>query len=221
MERDQQSNEGGITCVGARDLISAATDDEATRSELARLGVHLEHCAECAAHADRVAALTRRVRVRGTGVDDALVMRVVNRSRPPRLGRGSWLRPALAWCGVVIAFQSLQPLILGEVDGVSSHVARHIGAGGVALAIGLLFAAWKPQRAFGLLPLVGALTVTTLVATVLDTIVGQRSPMAESVHLAELVGMLLLWLVAGSPGWERALGTLGVRPHMSRRTDGV
>jgi hypothetical protein len=125
----------------------------------------------------------------------------MSRSRPPRLGRGAWLRPALTWCAIVIAVQAVPPLVFGEIDGVSTHVARHVGAGGLALAIGLAFAAWKPHRAFGLLPLVGALTATTLAATVLDTFSGDRSPKAESVHIAELVGMFLLWLVAGSPGW--------------------
>ena len=59
------------------------------------------------------------------------------------------MRPALAWCGVVIGAQSMRPLLLGEADGAPTHVARHVGAAGLALAIGFVFAALRPRRAAG------------------------------------------------------------------------
>lgn len=113
------------------------------------------------------------------------------------------MRPALAWVGVVVAIQSVQPLLFGALDGAPTHVARHVGASALALAIGFGYAAWRPTRAFGLVPLVAALFAATVVASVLDTISGTRSALAESVHIAELIGMVLLWSVAGAPGWER------------------
>ena len=127
------------------------------------------------------------------------------------------MRPALAWCGLVIAVLSLRPLILAEIDGVPTHIARHVGASSLALAVGLLYAAWRPHRAFGLLPLVGALLATTLLSAVLDTVDGSQSVVAEAVHIIEMIGLVLLWMVAGSPGWDRARDGL----RSLRRTERV
>lgn len=191
------------SCSLARELISAATDDELTHAEQLRLDAHLGECVDCTEYAAAIAAMTRSFRLRPVGTDRDLTRQILARSRPPRLGRGGWLRPALAWAGVVVAVQSIGPLVFGDIDGAPTHVARHVGASALALAIGLLYAAWRPARAFGLLPLVAALFGATLAAAVLDTFAGDRTAVAESVHVAELVGMVLLWFVAGSPGWER------------------
>jgi predicted anti-sigma-YlaC factor YlaD len=198
--------QGALDCELARELISADADGELRGGERLRLATHLDDCPACEAYAQHVARLTRQVRLRAAVAAPDFVDRVMARSRPPRLGRGGWLRPALAWCGVLIAAQSIRPLVFGELDGTPTHVARHVGASALALGVGLLYAAWRPHRAFGLLPLVGALLATTLFGTVLDTAAGARSAAAETVHLAELVGMVLLWMVAGSPGWDRVTG---------------
>jgi predicted anti-sigma-YlaC factor YlaD len=200
---ESNAEDGTPDCTAARDLVSAAADDELTLSERRRLDLHLEGCDACRSYADRLAVLNRSVRLRAVQPRAELVGRVMALSGPARLGRGGWLRPALAWCGVVIAAQSVRPLVFADLDGAPTHVARHVGASALALAIGLIYAAWRPNRAFGLLPLVGALLATTVIGSVLDAIDGNRSPMAEWVHVAEFVGITLLWLVAGSPGWDR------------------
>jgi predicted anti-sigma-YlaC factor YlaD len=150
------------------------------------------------------------VRLRAAAAPDEtpdLVGRVLDRARPPRLGRGGWLRPALVWVAIVLAVQSAPGVVFGEVDGASTHVARHLGAFALALAVGLLYVAWRPHRAFGLLPFAAALVVALGVGALLDILADGRSALAELVHLTELVGLWLLWMIAGSPGWER------VRPH--------
>lgn len=211
-----------MPCVSARELLSAAADDELGPDEEQLLSAHLEGCPQCVAYGDELAVLTRSVRLRPVHRREDLTARILARSRPPRLGRGGWMRPALAWVGIVIAVQSIDPLIFGDVDGTPTHVARHVGASAMALAIGLLYAAWRPERAFGLLPLVSALFVATIAAAVLDTATGDRDALAEMVHVAELVGMVLLWFVAGSPGWERTRDAVrsirpgGGVPHATR-----
>lgn len=203
-----------MTCDVARALVSADADDELRSGDRLRLAAHLDGCADCDAYADRVARLTRQVRLRRVVAQPDFVERVLVRSRPPRLGRGGWMRPALAWCGIVLAGQSVRPLLLGELAGAPTHLARHVGASALALAVGLLYAAWRPHRAYGLLPLAVALFATTVFGAVLDTVTGHREAHAEVVHLAELVGLVLLWLVAGSPGLDRLTGR-----HL-RRHDG-
>lgn len=191
------------SCDRFAELISAAVDDELVPFERRSLDAHLDACPACRALVDRYAHLTRSVRVRPPEPVPDLVGRVLDRARPPRLGRGGWLRPALAWVALVIGAQSVGPLFFGSFDGASTHVARHLGAFALALAVGLLYAAWRPHRAFGLLPFAVALVVTTSIGAALDVATGTSTALAESVHVAEVVGLVLLWLVAGSPGWDR------------------
>jgi predicted anti-sigma-YlaC factor YlaD len=192
-----------MQCEPFRELISAAIDDELSPSQRWRLDTHLESCAPCATQFDAFSDLTRRIRVRPAEPVPDLAARVMDRARPPRLGRGGWLRPALAWVAAVIAVQSLGPLVWGSIDGVTTHAARHLGGFALALAVGLAYAAWRPHRAFGMLPFAVALVVTILIGATLDLASGASTALAEALHLTELLGLVLLWLIAGSPGWER------------------
>jgi predicted anti-sigma-YlaC factor YlaD len=191
-----------MDCTQARDSVSSVADDEATREERHQLDVHLDTCPSCRRYADRVSLLGRQLRVRPAEPVPDLVAAVVARARPARLGRGGWLRPALAWVAVVMLIQSVPALLFGSVPGTDEHLARHLGAFGAALAIGFVYAAWKPHRAFGLLPFTAALVATTLVSVIADLVSGTRTPVAELIHVSELVGLALLWMVAGSPGWR-------------------
>jgi hypothetical protein len=95
-------------------------------------------------------------------------------------------------------------------------MARHLGAFGVALAIGFAFSAWKPHRALGLLPFTAALVGTTLVSLGADVLGSGRSPLSESVHMTELIGLTLLWMISGSPGWRGRPGRSGHRRRLPR-----
>ena len=190
-----------MNCAPARELISAAADGELRPSEQRALDEHTATCPSCRAYAARITSLDRMVRIRPTEPVPNLVPTVVARARPARLGRGGWLRPALAWTAVVLLAQSIPGLALGNFAGADTHVARHLGAFGVALAIGLLYVAWKPHRAFGLLPFTATLVGTMLAAAAFDLFDGGSTPLAELVHVTELVGLTLLWVIAGSPGW--------------------
>jgi predicted anti-sigma-YlaC factor YlaD len=192
-----------VNCDPIRDLISARTDGEATAEEQRVVDHHLAVCAACRHYAERLAALERLVRVRPAEPVPDLVGAVTARARPARLGRGGWLRPALAWVAIVMFAQSVPALVWGAADGTEQHMARHLGAFGVALAAGFAFAAWKPHRAFGLLPFTVALVATTLVSIPADVLGSGRSALAEMLHLTELAGLTLLWMIAGSPGWRR------------------
>lgn len=194
---------GPLSCESARELISAEVDDALLGHELETLDLHVEGCGACATYRADVVSLARSMRVRAVEFDPHFVDAVVRHTKPARLGRGGWLRPALAWCGIVVAGQSVAPLVFGELDGTPTHVARHVGASTLALAFGLLFVAWRPHRAAGLLPFVGALFGSMFAGAMFDVIGGDRSPVSELAHVVELIGMVLLWMVAGSPGWQR------------------
>lgn len=210
MEIDDNNEPGGHAddCAAMRVLASASLDGETTTADEAILDLHLAGCPQCSAFKDESAVVTRKARLRASTPDMAFVATVMADARPARLGRTGWARPVLAWCAIVIAFQSFAPLILGDADGAPAHVARHVGASSIALACGLLYAVWRPHRASGLLPFVGALTAATVIAAVVDTIDGSRSAFAEATHVAEIVGTVVLWIVAGSPGWDRLVNSI-------------
>lgn len=191
-----------MNCDQAREILSAATDGEAHLDERRAMHDHVDACPSCTAFAAGVGAVDRLVRIRPAEPVPDLVTKVTARTRPAQLGRGGWLRPALAWLAAVIGLQHLPALVLGNTGGMETHMARHLGAFGVALAIGFAYVAWKPHRAFGLLPLAAALVATMLVSTVFDVLDGGRSALAESAHLTELAAVALLWMIAGSPGWD-------------------
>lgn len=190
-----------MECADVRELISAAADGEASVEERAVVDHHLDDCVSCRAFATRLARLDRQVRIRSAEAVPDLVASVTARVRPAQLGRGGWIRPALAWVAAIMLVQSVPMLLFGNAGGIDAHYARHLGAFGAALGIGFAFAAWRPHRAFGLLPFTAALVATTLVSLVADIVSGTRTPLAELIHLSEIVGLTLLWMIAGSPGW--------------------
>ena len=206
---------GPLDCDRAIEAASAASDGELGRAERALLDEHLAGCADCARTVERFALVDRRVRLRPAEAVPDLVGPVTDRLRPAVLGRGGWLRPALAWVAVVLAVRSAPALVLGEAAGADVHLARHLGAFGLALAIGFAYVAWRPHRAFGLLPLVAALVVSLALSAAFDLADGDRSAAAELAHVPELVGLALLWMIAGSPGRPtRRRATAGVRHRL-------
>ncbi len=201
VERDDRHS-SELACDDALFLLSADADGEASRDERDTLDRHLEGCPGCTSLADRLAIVDRRVRLRPAEAVPDLVMAVTSRVRPAVLGRGGWMRPALAWIAVVLFAQNIMPLVFGETEGAETHLARHLGAFGVAMAIGFAYIAWRPHRSFGMLPFVAALVVSMVASTGFDLADGGRSAAAEATHLTELVGLALLWMIAGSPGWH-------------------
>lgn len=203
-----------LPCSTAVELLSARQDGETTGAENAALDHHLAGCAECSLLATRIEALSRRLRFRPADPVPNLVGAITERTRPAVLGRGGWLRPAMAWVAVVLFAQNVVALVGGRLDGADGHLARHVGAFGVALAIGFGYVAWKPHRSHGLLPFAAALIVTISISALADIVDGGRTVLAESAHVTEVVGLALLWMIAGSPGWTRVTDWVEHRRHM-------
>ena len=104
------------------------------------------------------------------------------------------LRVALAILGVVQLGVAI-PALLGADGGVDTHSARHLGSFSIALAVGFLFAAWRPARVPGLLPVVAALVACVLGTSLLDVIGGRTAVVSEANHGIEIAGLVAVWLL--------------------------
>ena len=199
-------------CTRWAEDLSADLDGELATDRRTALGAHLDGCADCRALAAQLRALHRAVRLRPAEPVPDLSERILAVANPPRAGRGDWIRLSL----VAVALTELVlavPALAGRLGGTSVHVGRHLGSLEAAVALGLLYAAWRPVRAFGLLPLAGALACAFTVTAAADVVTGRAAAVGEAHHVLDVVGVALLWLLAGAPRpWRH-----GARADMSGR----
>ena len=91
---------------------------------------------------------------------------------------------------------AIPALLFGSDAGLPVHTARHIGSFDVALGVGFLFAAWKPSRIPGLLPVVVALVVCLVGSSLLDVASGNTAAFGEAHHALDFVGLAVVWLLS-------------------------
>lgn len=207
-----------MDCAHIREALSARLDGEDPGLDERRLDQHVAGCASCSAWAEDLGLLHRLVRVQPAEPVPDLSAAIM--ARAPRAPQGStpWWSPfserisPARWALFALALTQLvlagPALVLGEDAGASVHVARELGAFDAALAVGLLVAAWQPARAWGLLPVAGALAVVMALTAVGDVLDGTASTLGEVHHVLELAGLVLLWLVA-----RQARGAAGAGRH--------
>lgn len=185
-----------VRCDEVRTGLSARLDNEDPGVPEDVLDLHLSACAGCRTWLDEAAAVSRRARLRVPTAQPDLSERVVQRLAAPgmqELPRRRAARLALVCTALLQLALSMPALLLGADAHAGLHGAREAGATDVALAIGVLAAAWRPWRAAGMLPVVAALAVG-LSATTLVDVAGGRAPAAGEVpHLLALVEAVLLW----------------------------
>lgn len=201
----QSGTMGSVDCVEAQEVLSADLDGQAGALELRAANIHLASCHSCSVWFDGVSLLQRRVRVRSAEVVPDLSQIILERSHPPRPGKGEWVRYSLVVIALTQLVIALPDLLARTEPGTTAHESRHIGAMAVALSLGLLYTAKVPARAYGILPITAALAATMLGSAIFDVTRGSTPLLGESVHIFELVGFVLVWLLAGRPGTPRFL----------------
>jgi predicted anti-sigma-YlaC factor YlaD len=190
-----------MRCDTIREALSARIDGEAAGLDDQAIDAHLGTCRGCQSWSEELATLHRMVRVREAepvpDLTDAILGTPVSPSRPP--SRREAISPA-RWALFVVGLTQLvlaaPALLLGEDAGATVHVARELGSFDVALAVGLLVAAWQPARAWGLLPVIAALGLVMAGTAVVDVVRGTASGLGEAHHVLDLAGLALLWWVA-------------------------
>ena len=202
-----------MDCRDARTETSARLDGEADAATIDALEAHLATCPGCRAYAAEVASVHRRVRLRAAepmpaDLTAGILAAIGNDAHDSRVGS---LRLGLAVVGVIQILVALPALLLGEDAGLPAHTARHLGSFAVALGIGFLVAAWRPERVGGMLAITAALVACLLVSSAFDVAAGDAQAWSElGGHATEIVGLGLCWLLA------RDVGQVGSRGRRAR-----
>ena len=180
--------------------LSAELDGEDPGISRDLMNAHLDKCASCQAWSASASAIHRRLRVSAaTDIPDltpAILAAIGRDDRQPQStnpGKQA-CRFILACCGFLQLTAAL-PVFLGADTG-PVHLDHELGSWDIALALGLLFAALRPERSWGMLPLVSAIVAMLTTTAVIDATSGHTSFSGESTHLLELVGLFFLWSLA-------------------------
>jgi predicted anti-sigma-YlaC factor YlaD len=190
-----------MDCTDARTAISARLDGEDLPTPEPALEAHLRTCADCRDFETATTAVHRRLRLRPAEPVPDLSASIVSSLDPADDGRVGGLRAGLAAVALVQILIALPALVLGDDAGLPAHTARHLGSFAVALGIGFLVAAWRPERVGGVLPLTAALVLCLLLTSSVDVASSRANALSElGGHATELVGLGLLWLLARETG---------------------
>lgn len=189
-----------MDCEECREALSARLDDELGEVERQAVDAHLQACAGCAAHAERMTELTRLARVQPAAQVPDLAPAIMARLQPdprpqprPR-GAGAWEWPRVALAG--LALVQLAVALPELVAPGQLHAAREAASWQLALGVGFSVAAWRPAWVLGLVPVLTAAVVGLAVTAGLDVAAGHASLAGEALHVVKLAGLALVWVLA-------------------------
>jgi predicted anti-sigma-YlaC factor YlaD len=192
-----------MRCTRFREAISARIDGEEPGLPAEEIDAHVAACQDCRSWASSAASPALRALVapaEPVTIDPALLARLVRptgSAAPARAG----LLSTVEW-RVVLALIGLAQVALawpgGFLDGghASIHLAHELTAWDMGLAVGFLVVAWRPARAWGMLPLVGVLVAAMVVTTGVDLASGHALLGREAVHALALAGLGCVWALA-------------------------
>lgn len=199
-----------MRCEIFRETLSARIDGEPEPLAAAEVDRHLESCADCRAWYSRAQELRRFMRVRAAPVVPDLTGVVLERTPAPagarqgaRIGLGA---VAMAQLGLSVA------QLLGGATGMTTmamagHLSHESTAWNVAVGVGLLWAALRPNAAGGQLPVLTGFVVVLLGLSIADLVGDVVTPARLASHVFVLLGLVLLFVVRrqhndrhGSPG---------------------
>ena len=188
-----------MDCTRIRHAISARLDGEDPGVDPAVLDQHLAGCAACRGFARSAERLHRNGRLEpAPDVPDltpSILAAVGAEPAPPVRDTQLALRGVLVVLALVQIGVAIPALVFGSDAHLPVHAARHIGSFDVAVAVGFLFAAWRPSRIPGLLPVVAALVACLVGSTLLDVAAGNTAALGEAHHALAIAGLVVLWLI--------------------------
>ena len=191
-----------MDCEHAREALSALMDDEDPGVGLQAVDEHVDGCGACADWRETLLA-SPVIADMGIGPGDRLLPAVLGSLASERAAQAeSRARRALApWRVGLVLVAVVQPLLVlpSLVEGQwfdHAHDARELGSWHLALAVGFLFAAARPARAWGMLPLVAALVTGLLVTAGVDLAESRVGLAQELAHVVDVAGVGCLWALS-------------------------
>jgi predicted anti-sigma-YlaC factor YlaD len=191
-----------MRCTRFREAVSARIDGEDPGLPTGEIDAHLAECPDCRVWADAAASPALRSLASPAdpiAVDPTLLARLVRPTAAAAPAHG--LRSTLEW-RVVLAIIGLTQVVLAWPGGflddghASIHLAHELTAWDMGLAAGFLVVAWRPARAWGMLPLVGVLVAAMVVTSGVDLASGHALLGRETVHALALAGLACVWALA-------------------------
>lgn len=201
-----------MDCTRCRQGLSEHLDGECPGVGVAALDAHLSRCAPCRSWLTAATAIGRTLRIAPIEPRAELTGHILAAS-PARSARPELELPLPMALRAALAFVALAQLALGLpglfTAGEPGHLTMDLASWDVALAVGFLFVAHRPQRASGMLPVVVALVVLFFGMVVHGAAVGVGPSLSEGMHLTGIAGLGLLWGLAHiqrqgalRPGWS-------------------
>jgi predicted anti-sigma-YlaC factor YlaD len=193
-----------MRCTRFREAISARLDGEDPGVPADQLDAHVADCPDCrswAGAADALAPLAATADIdEPLPLDPALLAAVMSAdaagepTRRPLVSTVEW-RILLAVIGLTQLVLSWPGVFLHEGH-ASIHLSHELTAWDMGLAVGFLLVAWRPARAWGMLPLVAVLVAAMAVTSGVDLASGHALLGREAVHGLEIAGLGCLWALA-------------------------
>ncbi len=219
-----------MTCDEIRVALSARLDGEDPQVPPARLDAHLAGCAGCRSWLEEAGQLTRTVRVQAVQVPDltAAVLRAVaadptgtagRRQATAAHARRQILRVAVAAAALAQLVIAVRALV-GGLDlpggfGVAAdpHTSREMASFDVALAVGFMLAAYRPEQARVFVPVAFVLAACLAATSAVDIANATTVLVNETGHAVAVVQAVLLWALGratGRPGGPVAAAPVAV-----------
>lgn len=187
-----------MDCPEARESISAHADGQLPEAEVAALEDHLIDCDDCQAWQRRLRSLQGSPLSLAPPHSGAQL----KPSAPFHAARNRAIRIALGWAGALLVVWHL-PELLTAGDAVAVHLSRHQAGFATALGVSFVFVAFRPDRAYGVIPFAASFALVLVVTAVADLVNGSSSVAIESRHLLEIGGLVLVLLLGSEMGPER------------------
>lgn len=193
-------------CEDHRAALSAHVDGEDAPLSIEVVDAHVANCADCTAFAAGLPLIQERVATfRAAPVEDRTAEVLATAAAQQRTAGPTpeQLRGLLGLAALVQVVIGIAALATG-----GDHVARDLAFFELAVGSGLAAAAWRPQYATGLLPMIGVAAVLGVVAVVSDVVMGTTSLATEFAHLVLVVAT---WPLAALARRHGPVGTVAAR----------
>jgi predicted anti-sigma-YlaC factor YlaD len=197
-----------MRCSDVRASLSAGLDGEMPALPPDVVEHHLGACAGCRHWSEEVTALHRMLRVQPAAAEPdhtEAILAALPRRHVLTDERVQGLRIVTLVIALVQLVTSV-PLLFasGSMAGMpgmdDGHLERHIGISAIAMAVGLLVVAWRPERARAMLPILGVLVIGLIWGCFGDIWNGRPVPGNLLAHGADLAGFAAVWLLARTDG---------------------